>query len=355
MQKNKIVALLMAAAVSITSIHPAFAYTTSTPQVGVGHRHIEDNGTIVRQPTCSEFGERQYHCTECGELMAVTKIPKLDHIPEKEGVIAKKPTEFDVGQKNFYCKVCGEIAYAEALMPLPPGTGEIIQPDPTAAPTPTPSQKPQTENHTETQQAQPPLSSGTEESDIPTEDTEHPTPVNAQPPVVRPIYHSSALRPVIDGEATGFHHNLPDEQQDAAEQQKTETFDDKYVSVTVPIFFANARFHVDGTFFTGKLCVESGVSHTPIEIQNVSLDTDNRWKIVAHDGEDELRGKNVSANINHCLTLENSFAFNPEFFTVAIPANSYMELPYKVCAWGPTWTEEKQAPLKIIMTIQMSH
>ncbi len=113
--------------------------------------HDEGEWTTVKQPTCTEKGEKKLYCTDCGELLntevipakghteVVDKghdatctesgltdgshcsvcdtilteqkiIPAKGHIPYQNWEIIKNPTCTSRGEKVRYCSVCGEVA-----------------------------------------------------------------------------------------------------------------------------------------------------------------------------------------------------------------------------------------------------
>jgi len=111
------------------------------------HEHTWDEGTVTKEPTCTEEGEKTLTCTGCGESK-VEKVPATGHVPaaervnvsetytgdvvcivcgtvlekgeeikpdacdhvwdEGKAVVTKEPTCTEEGEKTFTCKVCGE-------------------------------------------------------------------------------------------------------------------------------------------------------------------------------------------------------------------------------------------------------
>lgn len=107
--------------------------------------HSWDAGTVTKEPTESETGERLYRCTECGyERTEVIpeKEPghvhnygtdwraddaghwhecscgdKADEAPHREGngIITKEPTETETGIKSYFCIDCGHLIRTETI------------------------------------------------------------------------------------------------------------------------------------------------------------------------------------------------------------------------------------------------
>lgn len=94
------------------------------------HEHIYDEGEIVREPTCTQEGERLLTCTVCGETKteSIEKLPHTfengkcsvcgeadpehvhDYTDHEETL--KEPTCTEPGEKACYC-VCGEFETQE--------------------------------------------------------------------------------------------------------------------------------------------------------------------------------------------------------------------------------------------------
>ncbi|MBR3997575.1 MAG: NPCBM/NEW2 domain-containing protein, partial [Clostridia bacterium] len=72
--------------------------------------HILDEGTVTKEPTMTEEGEKSFSCTVCEE----TKTEKLDKLTECEehiwndGEVTKEPTYTEEGEKLLTCTVCGK-------------------------------------------------------------------------------------------------------------------------------------------------------------------------------------------------------------------------------------------------------
>ena len=67
--------------------------------------------TIDREATCSNAGQKSYHCTVCREIIpeTVVLIDPLPHTPEPEITIIQKPTCAAKGIKAYICEECGEV------------------------------------------------------------------------------------------------------------------------------------------------------------------------------------------------------------------------------------------------------
>lgn len=69
------------------------------------HVHIEDEGTIVKEATCTTGGLKEFKCTGCGELLRTEVINPLGH-KWGEGVVTKEATCTTSGLKEFKCTRC---------------------------------------------------------------------------------------------------------------------------------------------------------------------------------------------------------------------------------------------------------
>lgn len=73
--------------------------------------HEYDKGTITKQPTCTEEGEREFTCSLCGKTK-VEKVDKESHQYEEE--VTKEATFKEKGEKTVTCRVCGD-SYTESI------------------------------------------------------------------------------------------------------------------------------------------------------------------------------------------------------------------------------------------------
>lgn len=78
-------------------------YTTFT--IYVHSKHIRDNGTITKQPTCTRMGQKVYSCTICGKEMVVET---LGETPHSYGSCIK----VDESDHKYSCSVCYKSKYA---------------------------------------------------------------------------------------------------------------------------------------------------------------------------------------------------------------------------------------------------
>ena len=76
--------------------------------------HSYDDGVITKEATCVEEGIKVYTCEFCGATREES-IPMTDHLYD-EGVIKKEATCMEEGLKVYTCKVCGDII--EEIIPL---------------------------------------------------------------------------------------------------------------------------------------------------------------------------------------------------------------------------------------------
>lgn len=89
------------------------------------HRYIYDE-TIIKEPTCTESGEKTLSCS-CGQTTTET-VPALGHDYRSE--ITKPATETEDGVKTFTCTRCGD-TYTEII----PKTGSESKPSDTSSDT----------------------------------------------------------------------------------------------------------------------------------------------------------------------------------------------------------------------------
>ena len=83
--------------------------TASVTVTSCSGGHTMDGGTVTKQPTCTEPGERTYTCTVCGYTEKET-IPATGHIPAEavnENVTAATCEQAGSCDEVFYCSVCG--------------------------------------------------------------------------------------------------------------------------------------------------------------------------------------------------------------------------------------------------------
>lgn len=110
---------------------------TKTREIAMkGHTRV---ATVEIPATCTEEGyTREEYCSRCGEIFEEkTIIPALGHKSDN-GTITVQPTETKAGIKTYKCTVCGEILKEESI----PVTGkkDNTKPNPTIKPS-TPSLK----------------------------------------------------------------------------------------------------------------------------------------------------------------------------------------------------------------------
>lgn len=89
------------------------------------HRYIYDE-TIIKEPTCTESGEKTLSCS-CGQTTTET-VPALGHDYRSE--ITKPATETEDGVRTFTCTRCGD-TYTEII----PKTGSESKPSDTSSDT----------------------------------------------------------------------------------------------------------------------------------------------------------------------------------------------------------------------------
>ena len=87
--------------------------TTPTKTItGTVGSHNWDGGTVTKQPTCTEAGEKNFSCSRCGVTKTET-VNKLPHTLEKHD--AKAATCTETGNVEYWhCSVCGKNFTSEA-------------------------------------------------------------------------------------------------------------------------------------------------------------------------------------------------------------------------------------------------
>lgn len=83
--------------------------TKTIPAAG----HKWNEGTVTKEATCTEAGEKTYTCDVCGETKTEA-IPATGH--KGEWVVVKEATETETGLKKLVCTVCGETE--EEIIPV---------------------------------------------------------------------------------------------------------------------------------------------------------------------------------------------------------------------------------------------
>lgn len=73
--------------------------------------HEYDKGTITKQPTCTEEGEKTFTCSLCEETKTES-VAKKSHTYKE--TITKEPTFEEEGEKTFTCADCGD-SYTESI------------------------------------------------------------------------------------------------------------------------------------------------------------------------------------------------------------------------------------------------
>ncbi|MCF0142447.1 MAG: Stk1 family PASTA domain-containing Ser/Thr kinase [Parasporobacterium sp.] len=80
------------------------AVTITVGKAPEKHEHSWDGGTVTKEPTCKEKGEKTFKCSSCSETK-VEPIDTIDHVME---TVITEPTCGKDGSKVSRCKVCGE-------------------------------------------------------------------------------------------------------------------------------------------------------------------------------------------------------------------------------------------------------
>ena len=72
-----------------------------------GHRHSWDNGKFNSEPTCGNFGEKEYSCAACNSIYLEFFQPTGKHTWDK-GKVTQQPTCAAAGVRVYTCTVCEE-------------------------------------------------------------------------------------------------------------------------------------------------------------------------------------------------------------------------------------------------------
>ena len=75
------------------------------------------DGLIVTtvEATCSHTGTKVQHCSVCGAEMEKQTIEKLPHTPSSDWETVKEPTCVETGLRQKVCEVCGEVLEKEII------------------------------------------------------------------------------------------------------------------------------------------------------------------------------------------------------------------------------------------------
>lgn len=101
--------------VTSSDIAPKYTYTLKNEYI-CSHKNTTEE--ILSDPTCSQEGEVQYICDDCGEIASKKPIDKLPHTPDGNWVTVKEPTCSEAGKRTQTCTVCGQTAQEETLKRL---------------------------------------------------------------------------------------------------------------------------------------------------------------------------------------------------------------------------------------------
>lgn len=98
--------------------------------------HVAGEWETTLQPTCTEKGKKEQHCTLCNELLKAEFIDATGH-KYGEWHVDAEPTETIDGSKSRVCEKCND-KQTEVI----PATGGGIDPDPDPKPDPNPNPDP---------------------------------------------------------------------------------------------------------------------------------------------------------------------------------------------------------------------
>lgn len=73
--------------------------------------HILDEGTVIREASCTEEGEKSHTCTLCGKTVEKA-IPTVEHT--YDGIVTQAATCTATGIKTYTCRICND-TYTETI------------------------------------------------------------------------------------------------------------------------------------------------------------------------------------------------------------------------------------------------
>ena len=80
-------------------------------------KHEYGDFEILKNPTCTEKGQKGKICKKCGKITEKTDIPETGHIPVTDPAVA--PTETTDGLTvGSHCSVCGAVLQAQEVIPM---------------------------------------------------------------------------------------------------------------------------------------------------------------------------------------------------------------------------------------------
>ena len=90
--------------------------STTIKQLTCG-KHEYGDFEILKNPTCTEKGQKGKICKKCGKITEKTDIPETGHIPVTDPAVA--PTETTDGLTvGSHCSVCGAVLTAQEVIPM---------------------------------------------------------------------------------------------------------------------------------------------------------------------------------------------------------------------------------------------
>lgn len=90
--------------------------STTIKQLTCG-KHEYGDFEILKNPTCTEKGQKGKICKKCGKITEKTDIPATGHIPVTDPAVA--PTETSDGlTEGSHCSVCGAVLQAQEVIPM---------------------------------------------------------------------------------------------------------------------------------------------------------------------------------------------------------------------------------------------
>ena len=90
------------------TVVPTVDDVTPQPETPAVHTHKAGKWTVTKEATCTEAGEREQRCAECGEVLKTEKVKALGHDKGKWTVV-KEATQTEKGQEELHCTRCGEL------------------------------------------------------------------------------------------------------------------------------------------------------------------------------------------------------------------------------------------------------
>lgn len=112
-----VIKIVCAANASDTATSTMATYITDT--ILKTHEHTPGEWQTVKEPTCTEPGKKELHCSECDALIDTETIPAKGHKADGLIVTTVEATCSHTGTKVQHCSVCGAEMEKQTIEKLP--------------------------------------------------------------------------------------------------------------------------------------------------------------------------------------------------------------------------------------------